>query len=158
MNSASELFLEQREHEASQQVTLEQVHGYINDLKQGVLDGERDAILAYNELKEIGDNSSLSQKEIKSAVIEEAESYGKKRFVHKGFEVERRAGRKNWSYKEVPEWIEKDQEKKELEKALQARYELHQRGEISVSEETGEPLPIPVLTYSEDSISIKPVK
>lgn len=153
MERTKDIFLEERERQSN--VTVQEVHDYINTLKQGVLDGERDSLLALNELKEIEDNVKASKTEVMPTVLTEAESYGGKKFQHKGFYVERRSGRAIWNYKDVPEWQQIDSSKKELEKTLKARHQIWSKGQEVLDPETGESLPVPSVSFAPDSIIIR---
>ena len=151
-----ETFLNESENQSN--ITVQDIHDYLFTLKQGVINQERDALLALNELKDLENNLKACKTEVNAESVTLAESYSDKKFVHKGFEIERRQGRATWNYKSIKEWQNKDAEKKELEKLLKARYEIYQKGGTAFDKETGEQLAIPSVTYSQDSIIFKKLK
>lgn len=136
-------------------ITIDQVHEFINNLKQRTLDGHQDGIVSYAILLDIEKNSKLSKDEVKVVALEEADNYSEKSFEHKGLYVERRNGAARWDFKGIAEYETFKIEEKSLVNELKARHALYLKGRISYDEETGEQLPIPSVKYSEDSIIIK---
>jgi hypothetical protein len=73
-----------------------------------------------------------------------------------GFEVKMINGRKTFNYKNIPAWIEADNEKKRIEDQYRAMFEAKAKGlpHANVSHE-GEELPLPEINYSKSYLVIK---
>lgn len=164
---SKELFEQQREFEAGNkpqyynfkegvtpQYSIEGIINYLADLVESVENGNSDSIVTLAKLN----NAEKVLKECKAAVYayarEEAENYPQKIFKHKGVDVEKRRGRKVYSFKHIPEWLEATQAVKDKESRYKAAYDAYQKG-ITMSDENGEVVPVPEVNYTDDVLVLK---
>ena len=107
-------------------------------------------------LNELAEEIKQCQKQIKPIVVLEAEKYDKT-FEKDGFKMERRNGRRTFNYKTIPDWVQKEKEKKEIEDTAKEMYSLYEKGKLVVDPDTGEMPPLPECKYSEDVVVIKSI-
>jgi DNA mismatch repair ATPase MutL len=116
--------------------------------------GEESPFKAMAILQELQKEIKECMDQIKPIVIQEAAKYDKT-FEKDGFKIEQRNGRRTWNYKGIPEWMQKEKEKKEIEETAKEMYSLYEKGKLVVDQETGEMPSLPEVTYSEDVVVIK---
>lgn len=154
---SKELFEDQRQFEASDKpkYSIEGIINYLSDLVESVENGNSDSIVTLAKIN----NAEKVLKDCKNAVYacarEEAENYPEKTFIHKGVKFERRAGRKVYNFKEIPEWVRLNNSVKDKEKLYKSAYDAYQKGSRMVDEETGEEIPIPSVYNTEDTLVLK---
>lgn len=117
-------------------------------------DGKENPFKAMAILKELQDDIKQCIDQIKPIATQEADKYDKS-FELNGLKIERRNGKRNFSYKKLEDWKLADQAKKKLEKKYKAAWESYQTGSTPIDEDTGEVLPLPEVTYSSDVLIIK---
>jgi len=67
-------------------------------------------------------------------------------------------GKVTYSYKEIKEWEEVSERKKEIEQKYKSAFLSNQKGLTVVDDETGEVLELPTVSYSKSSISVREIK
>lgn len=79
--------------------------------------------------------------------------------LYRQHSIETRNGGKNFDYKHIPEWVEAETQKKQIEAKYKSMYNAKINGNphSNISQE-GEELPLPKITYRKSSIIIKPQK
>jgi hypothetical protein len=138
---SKDLFFKQREAE-------------INEIVNGVKEGNRKALTAYAELKQLADIAADAVKEVKDLALQETELYPDKKFELENFMFERRNGATRYSYSHIPKWQEKNKELKEIEAEAKQAYLASQKG-MMVATEDGEEIVLPEPIYSSDSLIVK---
>lgn len=100
-------------------------------------------------LQMIADWEDQNQDEI----LREAEQYPE---GYQGKIVEYRGGRKLYSFKDIPEWQQINEQKKEIENKYKAMFDAKLKGATYANvDENGEELPLPALAYGKGSIILK---
>lgn len=131
----------------------------IMNIATDVANGETNALDAWTLLTEIKKAAETALKQIKESTLAEAANYTDKRFDHNGWTFELRDGSRRYDFSGCPSWVAVDQAKKDVEAALKAALQAAEKGAIvPLDEETGELIPLPVVKYSEPSITIRPAK
>ncbi len=125
----------------------------IGELVQNVIDGQEDPLKALIVLKNLEKEVKEGLKVISPAAQDEAEKY-EKTFQYHGHELTRTEGRRTFNFKKIPEWMKKSTELKEMEAMYKQAYASYEKGITPVSED-GEVIPLPEVTYSKSSISVK---
>ena len=97
-------------------------------------------------------------KDFKYKYIEEIELSAKEhQGKYGGYGIEVRSGGKMYNFKEIPEWIKLDNEKKLCEKKYKLILESALKGMTSV-DDNGEILPMPNVTYRKSSVVLKKLR
>ena len=133
----------------------QQTLAYIDSIAEEVEQGRKHALEEWRVLDLMEKGLKEAKKRVKPHALYEASQQDEKTFEHNGCKFERRTGRSNWNYKSMPDWVEKKAELTEIEKEGKARYALYQKGKLAIDEETGESMPVPTVTYSDDSLIVK---
>lgn len=122
---------------------------HLHNINEDVINGERNPLEAYVELKRIEKLLKDVIKGVQPEAITEAEKYGKGEHEEFGakFQVKSAAGR--WNFKNCDLWVAKNQSLKNLEETLKT---VHKTGATVIDEETGEVLPRP--DYAEGGMTI----
>ena len=126
----------------------------IRELVQNVLDGEESGLVALAILKEELKSVQECIKEVEQIAMDEADSYGEKKFTHKDLMVERRNGKRNFNFKSIPEWQKAESLKKSIEEKAKSAYANYENNITSVTND-GEIIQLPEVTYSKDVLIIK---
>ena len=105
----------------------------MNEITQLVLNGEKDALLAYIELKSIEKEVKASLEKIKDLAIAEAEKFGEKSFKAFGAKVELRNSAGRWDFKHL-EWYRHGKHQEDLAKES---FNANKKG-MTYSNEDGE--------------------
>ena len=113
---------------------------YLNleKLAAEVVSGEADALKAYGMAKQY----------FKKANYE-------KNFVKDGFKFEKRNGAKRFDFKHLAEWSDKKAELTEIESKYKGAFQSFERGLKQVTDD-GEIIELPKVSYSKDSLIVKP--
>jgi len=127
----------------------------IIQIKVSVDDGRKDSIVAQYELNQIEKVLKAAKDEVKELALIEADNYSEKTFEHKGFIIERRAGRKIYDFNNIASYQIKKKELKDIEAKAKAAYDSYSKGGIFIDEETGEQIEPPVVKYTSDVLVIK---
>lgn len=157
---SKELFAEQMEYEVmqgntSQPTTVNDIMDYLVNVEEVVQNGTLDPIVSLSIINMIEKAVKDVKATVYDAALIEAQNYAEKTFEHNGIKVERRNGRKVYDFKGIEEWNAMNEQRKIKEATYKAAYESYQRGNIMVDEETGERIPIPVVTNTKDVLVIK---
>ena len=84
----------------------------------------------------------------------DAEKYGGTSFKAHGFAFELRGGGRQWDYKGIPEWADKNKELKEIEASAKAAYSAYEKNLITANAD-GEEVVLPKVTFSNPSLIVK---
>jgi len=121
---------------------------------QEVIDGNINPLEVYaklkKEIKELTECLSL----ISDYAVEEALKMDSKTFELKGYKFEVRNGSARYSFKNIPEWSEKQKELKEIESIAKIAYSSYQKGVTTLSQDA-EIVALPEVTYSKDVVVVK---
>ena len=93
-------------------------------------------------------------KQIEGIAFNEADLYSEKTFQDSGFVFEKRNGGIRYSFKHIEEWIDLDNQKKQVEERSKQAYLATQR-HLLVGTEDGEVVEMPKITYSKSSLIVK---
>jgi len=126
----------------------------LHEINEQVLNGEKDALEAYIELKKIADTATAIMKEIKPDALTEADKYDGKTFQAFGAQIEKRNGGGVWSFKHLQDWNEINKKKKEVEDLHKTAYKLKGQ-EAIINPDTGEIIEPAEYKPNADTISIK---
>jgi hypothetical protein len=152
---SKDLFMELRQEDLSTpQTKLKDVNDFIFNLANDVKEGNSDAILALKTLSDLSKGIEVYKAEIYDIALKEAENYDEKSFVHKGVKVEKRAGSRLWNFKNIQEWNELNERRKEKEDLYKSAFDNYAKG-VQMVDENGEQIPIPVVTYGRDVLVLK---
>lgn len=128
-----------------------------SQLVQDVLDGNESALKAFTVLKEAKDHLDKCLEEIKDGAMEEANSFGEKRFSKDGYEFEIRKGGTYYDFKPCKSWAAKNEELKQLEEYLKQAAKSTMIGQTPV-DKFGEIIELPTVLERADSLIIKKAK
>lgn len=129
----------------------------IEQLIQDVNDGNENPLKAFAVLKELQKNVSDALGYIEEYAMEEAEKYGAKTFEAMNYKFELREGSRRYSFKNIEKWVGLEKQRKDLEATLKNAASAYEKGQ-TVVDENGEVVPVPEVTYSKSSITVKPLK
>ena len=130
----------------------------LSQLVQDVIDGNESGLVALAVLKEEKALIDKYIKEVEPTALEEAESYGEKKFTHKDLEVERREGRRMFNFKVIPEWNSAKADLTAIEEKAKIAYSNYEKGAVMADKGSGEVIALPEVTYSKESLIIKRVE
>ena len=119
----------------------------IEEIELKAINGEMEALEAYANLKIIEKQLKSAMANVEPLAQEEAAMY-EKSFYYKGFSIEKRNGKANYSYKHLPKWNDLENAKKEYENQCKMAYKASQN-KLQVANEDGE-LEIPIVSYSKE--------
>lgn len=120
---------------------------------QQVLDGLADPIEVFANIKQDLDLLNKCKEQIEEYAMKEAEKFGKN-FEYKGFKIELRDGGRNYSFKNIKEWVDKTKEVKEIEEKAKAAYSSYEKG-LQTANADGEIMELPEVTFRKASIIVK---
>lgn len=126
-----------------------------DEMKRSAIEGEKDPLLVYAELKEIEAGLKQALDEVFEVAIEESEKY-EKSFDLKGWKFERRNGKVNYSFKHIPQWVDLKSKVDHFEEI--SKQALKMNGKIQTATKDGEEIPLPRVTYSKDSLIVKKIE
>lgn len=138
---SKELFYDMREQEVAHLLTE-------------VEEGNIAALSTYGNLKKCQALYSEAIKQIEEIAFNEADLYSEKTFKDSGFVFEKRNGGIRYSFKHIEEWIDLDNQKKEVEARSKQAYLSLQRN-LLVGTEDGEEVEIPKVSYTKSSLIVK---
>lgn len=138
---SKEIFYEMREQEVA--------HLLIE-----VEEGNIAALSTYGNLKKCQALYSEAIKQIEEIAFNEADLYSEKTFKDSGFVFEKRNGGIRYSFKHIEEWIDLDNQKKEVEARSKQAYLSMQRN-LLVGTEDGEEVEVPKVSYTKSSLIVK---
>ena len=127
-------------------------------LVQDVQDGNEDPLKAYVELMKLQKSIEEAIKYIKDEAINAASNYGKEKFEKYGYEIKYNQGRKIWDFKNIRQWNEYKQKLAEVEEFGKLAYSAYEKGGQFVDPDTGEIIPVPIVTHSNDYITVTKLK
>ena len=129
---------------------------YLNleKLAAEVVSGEADALKAYGMAKLHFKKATDALKAIEAEALDQAENY-EKNFVKDGFKFEKRNGAKRFDFKHLAEWADKKAELTEIESKYKGAFQSFERGLKQVTDD-GEIIELPKVSYSQDSLTVKP--
>lgn len=125
------------------------------DITEPVLSGEKDALPAYAELKEIEKHLKAAIEEIQPYALEESEKYGKS-FELNGYKFERRNGKANYSFKHIHQYQEAENFLKFIKQQSMAALKAAENGGVVVDAD-GQVINPPNVTYSKDVLICKEI-
>ncbi len=128
----------------------EELAHFVEQVEQG----NRNALVAYAQMKRTAEEYSKAISQIEPIAFEEAYSFGEKSFETQGYKFEIRSGAKRYDYSGIDEWVSKRDELKETEERYKAAFIAKQKGLLTASED-GEELQLPELKISKDSLVLK---
>jgi len=153
---SKELFEDQKVWEQSNiDNPIDNAVNIIQLLANAVTDGTKDAIVALRSLSNIEKACKDAKEIVSELAMEESEKYPLKTFEHKGVKIERRSGRAMYNYKGIQEWSDLTAKVKNKESLYKSAFESWQKGARLFDEETGEEVPMPVVTHTKDVLIIK---
>lgn len=123
---------------------------------QQVIDGNESALEVYAWLKNLQKHLESCIKEIEEIALDEAEKHDKT-FTQGNYIFERRIGRKVYSFKNIPEWVNANKSVKDIEDLAKKAYAMYEKGTHPVDAETGEVLALPEVKTTRDVLIIKPI-
>ena len=138
---SKELFFEMREQEVAHLLTE-------------VEEGNVAALSTYGNLKKCQALYAEAIKQIEGIAFNEADLYSEKTFQDSGFVFEKRNGGIRYSFKHIEEWIDLDNQKKEVEAKSKQAYLAMQRN-LLVGTEDGEEIEMPKVSYTKSSLIVK---
>lgn len=128
----------------------------IAQLIQDVIDEKENPLKAFAVLKGLQKQIADGIKEIEEGALEEAAKYGEKTFEAMNFKFEVREGRRTYSFKNIESWVETNNKLKEMESTFKQAASAYEKGK-TVVDDNGEVVPVPEVTYSKSSITVKPL-
>lgn len=126
----------------------------IQELIDGVLNGDIDPLKAYIQLKAKEQAVKGALSIIQDHAIENANTYGEKTFKAFGAEITCKSAAGRWDYKHIPQIAKLNDQVKDLQKLAQDAYKLYERGQ-AVVDLHGEVVEPAKFTPGKDIISIK---
>ena len=127
------------------------IDGIVSDVEIGNIN-PLDAFAIFKKMEAMFNDA---KKSIDSLAIDEAETFGESSFSHNGQKYEVRNGATRYSFKEIPEWIEANNNLKQIEEKYKTAYKNRQMNLSSLDETTGELLQLPTVTKSKSSLIVK---
>lgn len=122
-----------------------------------VVNGNANPLEVYARLKDEFKILTDCIKEVEAYALDEAKKMDSNSFEFKGFKFEYRNGSARYSYKNIPEWAAKQDEIKDIEAAAKIAYSSYKKGITSLSADA-EIIALPEVSYSKDSLIVKPLK
>lgn len=129
----------------------------IGEIITQVQSGDKSALVAYAELKNIEKELKAALAEIQPDAVADAERYGEKTFNAHGYSFELRQGSRRWNFKNIPAWGQKKSELAEIEDKAKHAYTSWEKGLLTASAD-GEEMELPQVTYTSPAIVVKPQK
>jgi len=126
---------------------------YLHNLNEGVLNGEKNALEVYVELKGIEKLFTAVLKGVYIEAIEEAEKYGKGEQKAFGIKFQVKNGATRWDFSPCQEHTVKKLELKALEDRLKSL--AKSKLENIVDGDTGEIMELPIKKQNANSLTIK---
>ena len=127
------------------------IDGIVSDVEVGNIN-PLDAFAIFKKMEAMFNEA---KKSIDSLAIDEAETFGESTFSHNGQKYEVRNGATRYSFKEIPEWVEANNNLKQIEEKYKTAYKNRQMNLSSLDETTGELLQLPTVTQSKSSLIVK---
>lgn len=138
--------------------TIDLVSEIINDEVEGNVERMK-ALVALHEIQKEAENVLKHIKAWKSENINDLEQDSKDYpDGYGGYTFEFRNGGKMYNFKNIEEWTKKSGELKDLEEKYKAAFNLKLKGVEPIDSETGEIIPIPIITYRASSVVLKAKK
>lgn len=126
----------------------------IEELTAAAVSGEEEALKVYAILKDYEKVLKKCISEVQPIAIAEAENYTETTFSEHGYTFTKRNGGARYAFDNIPEWVEKKQQLKDIEEKAKQAHKSYEKNLTSVSED-GEVIELPTVTYAKDSISVK---
>jgi len=136
-----------------------QLHFEMRQQEVGVLiseaeNGDIRALSLFAEIKRMKQLYIDAEKELLEVALMQSTEYAEKTFSEDGWTFEKRTGARRFSFKAIQEWVEADQNKKDIEAKYKGAFISAQKNIRSV-DENGELLELPVASYSNDTLIVK---
>ena len=131
------------------------LEGHLSLLVENVEEGIESPLKGYAVLAQAKKFIEQCMEQIKPIAVDAAIKMGEKTFATDGFQFTFTDGRRNWDFKGIEAWEQKDKELKEIEAALKANAEAMQKSMTQLITPDGEVLEAAKLTFSAPSISVK---
>jgi cell division protein ZapA (FtsZ GTPase activity inhibitor) len=115
------------------------------------------ALVTMREVKEEVENVLALIKSYEEAHFEEIEQEAMKYpSGYMDFKISVRSGSRMFSFKHIPEWIQLEEKKKEVEKKYRNMYEAVESGlKFANVDENGQEMPLPEVTKGKPSLIVK---
>lgn len=126
------------------------IYDYIAGMTQGVINGEKDPLIAMAELKSMAAIIKKAMTEVEPIAIDEAMKY-EKTFDYKGFVFTRKEGRRMYSFKHIEAWKNAKEELTEIEE--QAKKAASVSGTVVTDD--GEVVDPAQVTFTKASLTVK---
>jgi hypothetical protein len=134
--------------------TIEANEDIVVGLIDQVENGEINPLVAYAKIKRMLDLYTSAKSQVEPLAMEEAEKYPDNTFGEGGFIFERRAGGASYNYKHIPEWMEAENAKKQIEAKYKQAFLARQKG-LLVASEDAEEMILPEIMYRKSSLIVK---
>lgn len=121
----------------------------LSDSLLAVEDGDKDPLLVLAEIRQALSLLKEAEGQVLDSALEEAEKYPEKKFEAFGFTFEKRAGRRNYSYKHDDVWSNYDKLRKDREEMLKLALKE------TIYDKDGVEVVPAVVTTSKDSLIVK---
>jgi hypothetical protein len=131
------------------------LEGHLSVLVENVEEGIESPLKGYAVLAEAKKFIEQCMEQIKPIAVDAATRMGEKTFAADGYQFTFTDGRRNWDYKGIELWEQKNRELKEIEAMLKANAEASQRSMSQLITPDGEVLQAAKLTFSAPSLSVK---
>ena|SRR4030042_5076935 len=140
---------------------IHEINTFIQDkfsaLQTDVENGEESGLKALAILKEAANIISELIKVVEPIALDEAKKYSEKTFIIHGVKYTFTEGRKNFNFSNCQSWAVKKREITEIEETLKAAWQAASKNVTQVDGGTGELIELPTVTFSKESLSIKPL-
>lgn len=134
-------------------MNLEQLEKQVEKVESGGMA----ALDVYATLKLAESKLDSLVKKVKQLAIEEAQKESEKTFERNGFRFSYTSGRANYDFKSDSVYVDYYTSLKNREKEMKEAAKAWERGK-QIVDENGEIVPPAKVTYSADSLSVKPIK
>lgn len=124
----------------SKLMKMDAAYDVIQEAVNKVRSGNADALAAKVTFNLLKKQLDWAEKQIRDAAIESAtdNNLDKEPYIIGDYKLSMRAGGGRWDFKNIPEWVELDEQRKALEERHKHAYRDHMKGIAAVDAETGE--------------------
>lgn len=126
----------------------------MRNMAADVVQGVEDPIKAYAELKRVEAVLKDCIGAITDDLLNEASKHDKT-FEMYGCKFEQRNGATRYDFKDIPEWVQLNAELKAFEAKSKEAYKAMQSGLVVFNTEDGTEFPLPKVSNSRDSVTVK---
>ena len=127
----------------SKLMKMDAAYDVIQEAVNQVRSGNADALAAKVTFNLLKKQLDWAEKQIRDAAIESAtdNNLDKEPYIIGDYKLSMRAGGGRWDFKNIPEWVALDEQRKALEERHKHAYRDHMKGIAAVDAETGEIIP-----------------